>query len=338
MTFALRAAGGLLAAALVTGCGGASAPPISPGGMSRPNVLSLPAAHRDARKPGIAPDAGAAAQLLYVADFGMNAVDVYAYPSLTQKGHLTVSQPTAVCADRRGNVWIASAQSHAIFEYSHGGKQIAKISNAGTIPYGCAVNPATGALAVTDYGNGTQPGQVTVYASPSSKPVVLRNPEVASYFNPAYDAGGNLWVTGYGTVYPILSKCGKSSCQTMTLRGGSIFSPGPIVWDAASRGLIVFDGFCHDVPSTCSYPVSTSGVVGNPTAYVSSFGTALCAMYGAAVFTSGTRAIVVGADNEYSCTGFRTSSVDLWSYPAGGSPAHVTSGLVYPWGAAISTK
>lgn len=340
MSSALRASSGLIAAVVLSACGGFSPSASAPGAAIRTNAMTFPNARPGARKPWLAPDIANVSQLLFVSDLGKGTVDIYALPDLKPEGRLAgIKSPAGECSDNRGNVWIADLQANEMLEYSHAGKLRNTIAGVGRQSYSCAVNPANGALAVTDLtaSNGG-PGEVLVYASPSAKPVVLHNPDLDNYYNAAYDSDGNLWVTGLGVNAPMLSKCGASTCHTVVLRGGSIFLPGPIVWDDSKRELIVFDALCHDSTMACSYPVSTDGVVGTPTTYLSSSGTPLCNLSGAAVAPSGAGTIVAGLDNEYSCAGYKANSVDLWAYPGGGSPTHATSGVIYPWGAAISTK
>ena len=343
MTFVLRAAAGLIAATIVSGCGGFSPPSPSPGGAFQPPAIAAPAAiaHPDTRKSWVAPDAAKTSQLLFVADLGLGNVDMFELPNLKLEGRLTgFKAPTGVCADKHGNVWIADYTLQEMVEYSHGGKQLDKISGVGPQPFACAVNPANGAIAVVNLvGSNGAPGNVLVYASPTAKPTILQNPEMYTYYGAAYDSSGNLWVTGIGTEFPLLSKCVASACSTVITHGGSLFGPDAIAWDGAKHAMIVFDAYCHDSATTCSYPISAAGVIGAPTIYLSPNATSLCGMFGAAIATTGAGTVIVGSDNEYQCTGYKSTSVDVWTYPTGGSPAHaVNSGVIYPWGAAVSAQ
>ncbi|HVR47465.1 MAG TPA: hypothetical protein VMT95_12620 [Candidatus Binatia bacterium] len=322
MKFALTAASGVLAAAMLAACGGLSSSQVSSSGSS-----------------WLAPAAKSAGRL-FETDPGTGYVDIFSLPQmkLTQqiKG---LKFPTGACSNLDGNVWVGNYSKHEMREYSSAGKLVHTIKGARLDPYACALNPVNFSLAVTDFDQYTfEVGKILIYTVPGSPPTILRNPDVAEYLFPAFDPFGDLWVTGYSTAqYPIISKCGASRCSTVKLRGGSIFSPGPIVWDNVHGNWIIFDNFCHESTTTCSYPVSKDGVVGTPTTYLNSAGGALCSMVQAAIVQTGQRAIaVVGGDSEYSCIGYKNSSVDLWAYPAGGVPVSHSDSVVFPWGAAVS--
>ena len=330
------------AAPLLAACGASSSSQFltDPPAALPPPIVAPLVAH-DSRKSWLAPDIGKSGQLLFVSDGGTYDVDIFTLPDLKLAGRLTGFKfPTGECSDRHGDVWIANYLKHEMLEYSHEGKRLNAIVLAHLNPYGCAVNPTDGALAVTDaeqsnYG----PGEVLVYAKPSARPIILRNPEQEYYLYPAYDSHGDLWVTGFSaTEYPLISSCGASSCRTVVLRGGSIFNPGGIAWDNGKRKWIVFDGYCHESGATCSYPVSMDGRVGSPTTYLTSVGGQPCAVFQPAMATIGNQTIVAASDNEYACLGYKYSSVDLWSYSFGGTPLRYRSGVIYPWGAAVSAK
>ncbi len=168
----------------------------------------------------------------------------------------------------------------------------------------------------------------------------MRNPQQYYYLFGDYDRQGNLWVDGISALgTTIISQCGTSTCGTIALSGGSIFSPGAVAWRKRSGTWVVFDGYCHYTPTTCSYPVSPQGVLGTPTTYQSFSGGVLCNLIQAAIVTVGKHPMVIGGDNEYLCGSSSTSTVDVWGYPAGGTPRKYNEGIViYPYGAAVSTK
>jgi hypothetical protein len=323
-------------AAIITACGG-GVPAFAtfPGARVAPSLV----ARMDERKSWVSPDIARSQQLLFESDLGTSDVDVYSLPDMTLKATLTgFVEPLGECSDNHGNVWIANTYKDEMFEYSHAGKRINTIKNAGPNPQGCAVNPSNGEIAVIEYSAAgyTGPGEVDVYSKPSAKPKVLRNPDMFFYEFALYDPGGRLWIDGGSTFSNILSKCGRSSCSTVILHGGSIFSIGSIAWDATKSTMVVFDLYCHDVPSLCSYPVSEQGRIGSPTLYLNYAGGGLCTVVQTALATVGKQSYVVGGDSEYTCTGYQNSTVDLWSYPAGGTARSHAGGVVYPYGAAVS--
>lgn len=102
---------------------------------------------------------GAASQnLLYVSIQGFNDVYVYSYsPSpIELVGKLTgFSDPSGLCVDKAGNVYVANAGAKNILEYAHGGtKPIATLTDESDAPFSCSIDPSTGDLAVSgSYGS-----------------------------------------------------------------------------------------------------------------------------------------------------------------------------------------
>ena len=321
----MRTAWMMLTAAMLAGCGS---------GLPSAGALS------DRGNSWVSPDIAHSSQLLFESDIGTAGVNVYSLPDLKLKATLTgLEEPTGECSDTHGNVWIADTYQDEMLEYSHDAKQIATIENAGPNPQACAVSPRTGELAVMEFSSAgsTGPGDVYLYAKPSASPKILRNPQMLFYEYAVYDPQGRLWIDGYGTLTgSILSKCGRSKCSTVTLHGGSIFSIGSLAWDPAASNLVVFDGYCHDGPSICSYPVSERGAVGAPTLYLTYLGGNFCSVYQLMLTKIGKQSYVVGGDAEYACAGYKESTVDLWAYPLGGAAQHYRKGVVYPYGAAVS--
>jgi hypothetical protein len=258
-------------------------------------------------------------------------------------GNFKGSYPTGECADKQGNVWVASPAKHEMLEYSHDGKLVHTILIShehltSYALYGCAVNPVNGALAVVDaFGRRYASGKLLVYSSPSAKPAILRNPDQVDYFAAAYDSSGDLWTTGYGES-PMVSACGAKSCRIVTLRGGSIYDPIAIAWDDVNHAFVILDSDCHQTGTTCSYPVSTNGRVGRPTTYLNPMGNSVCLFSEAAIVVIGKTVMLAGSDNQSSCTSYKQSSVDLWAYPTGGLPVQYSTKVVDPWGVAVSSE
>jgi hypothetical protein len=327
----------LVAGAILAGCGGGapSAPALS-GARVAPSTAMRP----DHSMSWVSPDIARSPQLLFESDVGTNDVDVYSLPDMTLKATLTgFVEPLGECPDSHGNVWIANTYEDEMLEYSHAGKRIGTIKHAGPNPQACAVNPRTGEIAVVEYSAAgyAGPGEVYVYANPSAKPKTLRNPDLLYYEFALYDPEGRLWIDGISTTFTsIFSKCGRSSCSTVTLHGGSIFSIGSITWDAAKSTLVVFDLYCHDGPNLCSYPVSERGAIGRPTLYLNHAGGGFCTVVQTALATVGKQSYVVGGDSEYACAGYKNSTVDLWRYPGGGAALRHRGAVVYPYGTAVS--
>jgi len=349
------------AASLSAGCSGTSQPsPLGPtfitnetrnvagtlpmrGGFGAfDSVRPYGVPHPDRRKSWVSPDAKGDPRLLFASDSGLEDVNIYSLPSMKLKGQLTgFSVPQGMCADSAGNVYVADTNATQVVEYSHAGSLVARYADNYGFPIGCAVDPATGNLAVTDLVNdGSGPGEVQIFSSPSAQPRILVNPSVFYYYFAGYGPDGSLWVSGTDAngVY-MLSRCGASSCSTISLSGGTLYFPGAVQWDKVQNTWVVFDQLCGNTPSACSYPVSPSGALGKATTYSNYKGGNDCDLIQGEIANNGHHDYVVGGDYEYC--GAATSTFDRWTYAAGGTPTNRTllpDVNSVPNGVAISIK
>jgi hypothetical protein len=209
-----RCALGCAALALLAGCG-------APGSMPQPPAI---AAHADRGKSWMAKDARGN-DLLYVVND--TTVDVFSYPQGALEGQLTgLSHPFADCTDRHANVYISDFATGAIAEYAHGGTEPIRTiwpPSPGVALYSCAVDPKSGDLAVTSYGNEKGfDAYLAVYPNAMGPPKVYTDSDFVYYGYCAYDNAGNLFVDG---TYPhsynnaILAELprGGASLTTMSL-------------------------------------------------------------------------------------------------------------------------
>jgi hypothetical protein len=134
-----------VAAAMLTGCGGAQ-PPIGPLGAA----LSVQPTATAARRGASSMLHGAkSADLIYIANTSDDTVLVYSYPKGKLVGTLTALPfPLGECVDRSGDVYIVTGYSQKrgslIYEYAHASTNpIATLTDEGS-GFGCAVNQTTG--------------------------------------------------------------------------------------------------------------------------------------------------------------------------------------------------
>ena len=208
-----RCATGLCAAAaLLVGCAG----PQGQGGffIAAPGAsISTHATLADGRS-WMLPEAESQ-DLLYIGNIansgsGTGTVTVYTYPQGKLVGTLKgFTRANGLCVDESGDIFVANFGGEDVIEYAHGGtKAIATLKYKGT-PYGCAIDPTTGNLAVTIWCNGPigscySEGTVLIYRQAKGKPEVLKDPTAdASMSYCAYDKAGNLFVDSYGELYHI---------------------------------------------------------------------------------------------------------------------------------------
>ncbi len=166
--------------ALLIACGG-SQPPIGASGamLQSPTIATHPA-HG---KSWMLPEAKSN-ELLYVATGGN--VYVLSYPRGKLIGALNVTGNN-LCSDNKGDVYVPSG-GYTILEYSHGSiNPIRKLAD-GDIPLGCAVDPSTGNLAVTNEGSGA--GEVAIYPNAQEPAQWYRDPAIGTYGLCGYDDQG----------------------------------------------------------------------------------------------------------------------------------------------------
>lgn len=327
--FVVLAAG----AALLAACGGA----LPAGGNSAATLavrVPASAAHPDRGGTWMSAAAATTKSLLYISDAGTFDVFVYAYPSLQKMGKLTgFNRPQGECTDLGGDIWITNTTGQSIVEFTHGGSSpIADLSDPTGYPVGCAVDPTTGNLAVTNIQDLSGGGDVLVYKDAQGTPKVYSNPAQPLCYFAAYDAKGNLFVSGSTkrNAYRLteLAK-GGNSLSLLTVGGGTIHYPGTVAFDGTT--LVLGDQQCLGNKSSCLYQASVSGKSVQISGSTPLGGS--CDVAQAWIGSSR----VAGGDNQY-CNSRRESSADLWPYPSGGSPTKRVTGLETPVGAAVSLQ
>ena len=350
------------AAALVAGCsGGTESSALSPTSMTNAqrsgasplqhnplaafNTVKQPGqAHPDHHKSWVSPELRKReSRILFVSDSGTEDLYMCTLPGMSLKGTLTgFSEPQGMCSDTKGDVFVDNTGTTQVLEISRTGSILNTFTDTYGYPIGCAIDPATGNLAVADIFGFYGAGQVVIWpgANPSATPTTVSNPSQYFYYFDGYGPGSSLWVSGrnsYGTY--MLSDCGASSCSTISLSGGTIYFPGAVQWDGTRGQWVLFDQLCGDTEAAWSYPVSSSGVLGSATTYDNLSGSAVCDLAQGAI-TGDSHKFVVGSD--YEGCHFTSSSSDRWAYTAGGSPTNSVSypftSYALPDGAAVSDK
>ncbi|HZY96805.1 MAG TPA: hypothetical protein VFE35_06860 [Candidatus Cybelea sp.] len=210
-----------VATALLAGCGGSQPPIAAPGAMPQTSAIATHAARGTS---WMLPEAKGE-DLVYVA----TGDDVYvlSYPHGKLVGNLGVVG-NSLCSDNQGDVFIPSG-SYKVLEYAHGGSSPIQTLYSGDIPLGCAVDPTSGNLAVTNEASGA--GEVAIFANAKGTPTWYRDQEIFTYGLCAYDDRGNLFVDGSGTgnFLAELSK-GRSAFRNYALNG-SFDAFGSVQWD-----------------------------------------------------------------------------------------------------------
>lgn len=319
----------------LTAC--SSQPALQPAGQG-PVRFVVPSAVLASPKPDrgaswFSAKAASSGPLLYVTDFYNFDVYIYSVPSLKRVGKLTgFFEPEGECGDAHGNVWIAVTGDELIEEFKPGGETpIATLDDPLGYPVSCAVDAATGNLAVANIFGNSGSGGILIYAHARGTPAFYANPSQYYYYFDGYDAQGNLYASGMTSknVYALSAlHAGKKTMASVSIRGGELYFPGTVLWSGSA--LVLGDQECDGGTSSCLYEASVSGTIVSITKRISLAGScdvAQVALQSKELF---------GGDYQY-CTRVKSSSINRWAYPAGGKPIGSVTGVYDPIGAAITS-
>jgi hypothetical protein len=221
--------------ALLAGCSGSQPPIGAPGAMPLSRAIAKHAAHG---KSWMLPEASSD-DLVYVSNLA-GTVTVYDYQTLQIVGTLTgFVDPSGLCVDNIGNIWVTDYGNSRIVEYAHGGtKAINKLSDPRSSPIGCSIDPTTGNLAVANYKSPTGAGNIAIYPNAKNPPTTYQAGYDVNFWSCMYDKGGNLltngvWISGsYSWYFYLLSK-GASSLTQYYFGSDRMWEGGPptLNWD-----------------------------------------------------------------------------------------------------------
>jgi len=267
--------------------------------------------------------------LLYVSDIGAETVDVFTYPKGKLVGTLTgFTEPNGECVDKTGNVFITNTYASTILEYAHGSAKLkATLNDASYRPVGCAVDPTTGDLAVTNFVFDT--GGLAIYKHAKGKPSLHPGGVLDQVYYCSCDDRGDLFVDGFPDTEPYLSLEEYDPrfflhSVALSVEGGW---PGGVQWDG--KYLAVGDQYANKFEKSQTdrnviYKVRVSGSTGtvvetaglNDAGDISQF------------WIRGKNVIGPDAENEV---------VGYWNYPTGGDATKVLLFDFYePVGATVS--
>jgi len=320
-------------APLLAGCGGSQPPIGGPGAMPQSPAQQSLTVQRSAatvqqRSDGRSWMAAEATSqhLLYVSDF--DAVRVFSYPRGKYEGSLEGFQiAIGECVDANGNVYVADYRYGRLFEYSHGGTKRIRTLSPGDAS-GCAVDPSSGNLAVTNLAshNRHNTGSVAIYRDAHGKPKYYRDPDFLHYYFCGYDNQGDLFVDGIKQVsghdvfvFAELPK-GGSELVTITVNHYIDF-PGGVQWDGAD---VAID---DQTPPSIVYEFAINGSQGTLVG-ATPLGGARAVVQ---PWIDGSKIIVPNAISG------KPGQVLILKYPTGGTALKkITRHLQYPQGATIS--
>lgn len=265
--------------------------------------------------------AKAKSPVLFVTDAGTGVAYMFSLATLSLIGTITgFVQPQGACADSKGNVWIVDTAAQTVYEVSHLGRLENEVTEK-SYPVGCAVDPSTGNLAVTNQlGPNGGHGDVAIYQN-GAYTVAFSNTKVYYYNFAGYDANGNLFVDGrtlHGAFALMELPKASTKLNVVKVSGGIIYFPGMVQWNGSAKNLIVGDQSCHNAYATCLHTLTISAgsakITGTTSLQNSSGGT-LCDLVQGDVYNGK----LYGSD--YDFCGALASTTYAWPYPAGGAPS-----------------
>jgi hypothetical protein len=330
--------------ALLAGCGGGMSP-TQLGATGQSTVAQLRhiggagTAHpfqltgANAARSWMAPDAKKSKTLLYVADESANDVEVYSYPDGKLKGTLTGFQtPSGVCSNKAGDVFILNGNGTSVEVYAHGGSSPIRTLNLPGYPeLNCSVDPTTGNLALGVLG-GTCGECFVVFPGGSGTETTYTPSGQNGLPGCGYDNNGNLFCDAYGTSGFALFELpkGSSTVKAIAVSGAGSLTAGSMQWDGTD---LAFGAGAGPTLYQIQLSGSAGSVVGSTT--LSNAGAVwqfwITNNLGSKKH-KGLRVIAPTDVNSAPIAGY-------WNYPAGGTATKmITTGLVQPDGAALSTK
>jgi hypothetical protein len=344
-----------LAFGILAGCnggqtGGMGASGITPSTAVGHGLAVAPHSNTPDMKPSWISESAKKSQTLFVSDYGTGDVDIFTLPTMALAAQITgIPTPQGLCSDSAGNVYVVSQPYNGpgyVYEYSHSEVLLTTIDVSAS-PEGCAVDPTTGNLAVTNQTTGA----VAIYAAGTLSATLTCSSIAHAYFVGYH--GSTLYVDGntssgsYGT-FALCSGTAATGLQPVTISGGTIYYPGMVQWNPTTNLLVLGDQECtgqrigSSNSVSCVYSLKMKGAnkasIKKKISLQDPFSNSLCSMTQGTLLP-GNRKISGGA-SEWECTDSEQhpNAAYVWGFPAGGAPVSSSSnsGMEWPYGAAVS--
>ena len=239
--------------------------------------------------------------LLYVSHKD-GSLDFYTYPAGKLQGRLQDVRADALCSDKNGDVFAPSGSD--VIEYAHGGtRPIATLRGSpGGAVQSCAVDPASGNLAVL--GGVYLKFGVAVYSNATGVPKTYGLSNAGVYSSCTYDNQGNLFVESISHKAINLVELPKGANRFVSIawNGHGATGAGSVQWDGQYLAI--------------STPADTSSA-----ATVFRYGVD----GGRATLTGQTQVNGAGTLGRFSIYGAQivapgAAGIGVYDYPAGGNP------------------
>lgn len=332
----------LSAVGALAGCGASSSLPATTQSSESAPTQARHGVGKSWAAAGLGPQ-----DLLYVGNAN-GLVNVYRYWQKNLVSVLTqFTTPMGMCVDNKRNVYITDFGAKTIVEYRHGGSSAVRtIDDTPYAPYGCAVDPTTGNLAVanydtpatSEYNNNT--GNVAIYKHAAGKPVLWGNKK-GRFTTLSYDDDGDLLATDLNFYYysffdtTYFYYLPKHGAQFLQMNLPNPYSTSSNEWRPVQS--INYDGTYWVVTSGNTMFRYTIGVKAQEVDDMPLTGASGAVgeiwLYRKTLKSQAIQ-VVAGGD-DYN----KSNVVDYWKYPVSGDPvATISSGLDGPYGLTVSLR
>jgi hypothetical protein len=274
--------------------------------------------------------------LLYIADPAAGGIEIRSYtppkyrllgliPPLPQYGY------PSLCVNKEQEIFATGGGS--IFEYKHGATSPFRILGGLSGPtYGCAVDPTTGTLAVTNDFGSPRIGQVSLFKKGHGTHTNIQLPATYSgAIRCAYDGRGNLFVganVAGETPHFALLELPKNKKQFIEITLNETFSEfgsGGILWDGTYLDIADFE-------QNVIYQFAIAGKKGTA---INTIGPQRSYNMGS-FFVEGSTLIVPAFSTPTNGSPPGPGLVNFYNYPAGGKKTGIIRGVSYPWSVVVS--
>jgi hypothetical protein len=266
------------------------------------------------------PEKSGGKTVVVVTDSGTNEAEMLAYPSGTLLHTLGgFSEPQGACSDGAGHFWITNTGDSNVLEYSTGGTLLETLNDAHNYPVGCAYDPKTGDLAVTNIiTTADGPGNVAMYANATGTPKLYTTSLLQRvYFASFAGSTGTLVISGENSSSEsALASLTNGKFTSVMLKGGTIEFPGGVAWSTKIHSMNV-----EDQTSSVIYHIKLNGKVTGTTKLDCGCDIVTYAIFGGTLLVP------------------TNQGIEVFPYPAGGSSEGVITktGFDEPIGIAVSS-
>ena len=237
-----------------------------------------------------------------------------------------------LCSDNVGNVWIADGPTYLnkkkLTEYAHGEQRPIKTLHIPNMtPTRCAVDPASGNVAVVDGGQ-----KVDIFDSGSSRPKIVTD-ESLYLDGVTYDGSGDLFVLG-GTIghqKPQQLKVGelpKGAAKVVTLRGFQTDRTGSSGFEWDGKDLTLGDGLNEGGHEIFRYEVGRNRLMSHGVVELANGNFAYLSSY----WVHALKAVATAYCDPYSTC----APIYVYDYPLGGQPIREIGTGIVPSGGVVT--